>query len=75
MADGHWGLFCMLVNRTPIIKNKLKKKKKKERTRVNRSKSSAGGNQGQQVQVSPKWGSQSLGHGETKRGTRVTWCR
>ena len=25
MGDGHWGLFCMLVNRTPI-KNKLKKK-------------------------------------------------
>ena len=25
MGDGHWGLFCMLVNWTPI-KNKLKKK-------------------------------------------------
>ena len=39
-----------------------------ERSRVNRSKSSAGGNQGQQVQVRPKWGSQSLGHVETTVG-------
>ena len=32
-----------------------------ESTRVNSTTSVAGGNQGQQVQVSPKWGSQSLG--------------
>ena len=56
MGDGHWGLFCMLVNRTPIIKNKFKKKKRKKKepestgrsqaqvaTRVSRSKSGQSG--------------------------------
>ena len=39
-----------------------------ERIRVNSTRSGAGGNQGQQVQVRPTWGSQSLGHGETQLG-------
>ena len=39
-----------------------------ERTRVNISRSGAGGSHGQKGQDRPKWGSQSLGHGETERG-------
>ena len=46
-----------------------------ERTRVNSSRSGAVGNQGQQFEAKPKWGSLSIGHGETQRGTRVTWSR
>ena len=33
MGDGHWGLFCMLVNGTPI-KNKLKKKESMEKISI-----------------------------------------
>ena len=55
MGDGQWGLFSMLINRTPIIKNKFKKKRKKKEpestgrsqaqvaTRVSRSKSDQSG--------------------------------
>ena len=43
-----------------------------ERTRVDSSRSGTGGNQGHQVYVRPKLGSQSPGHGETQRGTRDT---
>ena len=53
MGDGHWGLFCMLVNRTPIIKNKFKRKEKRK-------------NQSQQVEVKRRWQPGSAGPSEAK---------
>ena len=53
MGDGHWGLFCMLVNTTPKIKNKLKKKEKRK-------------NQSQQVEVKRRWQPGSAGPSQAK---------
>ena len=63
MGDGHWGLFCMLVNRTPIIKNKFKKKERKRK------------NQSQQVEVKRRWQPGSAGPSQAKVGFTVTRAR